>query len=116
MIGLDFQFSGELWKVQGASSWHFVTLPTDIADGIKFAMGGKRPGFGSVRVLARIGGTVWNTSVFPDAASGSYFLPVKAAVRKAEKITPGMCVEVRLDIEDQAFLASQVPHSPSSPT
>lgn len=102
MIGLDFQFSGALWKVEGPGSWHFITLPKEIADAIKFALGGKRPGFGSVRVLARIGGTVWNTSVFPDAASGSYFLPVKAAVRKAEKITPGMCVEVRLDIEDRA--------------
>jgi hypothetical protein len=102
MLGLNFRFSAELWKVEGASSWHFVTLPKGVADEIRFALGGKRPGFGSVRVLARIGKTAWNTSVFPDAASGSYFLPIKATVRKAEKIVVGLAVEVSLDVEDHA--------------
>ncbi len=40
-----------------------------------------KPGFGSIRVTARIGETAWATSVFPDKASGGWVLPVKKAVR-----------------------------------
>ena len=57
-----------------------------------------RSGFGSVRVKARIGKTHWDTSVFPDKASKSYLLPVKASVRKAEKLAAGKTVMIELDI------------------
>jgi hypothetical protein len=46
----------------------------------------KQRGFGTRRVQATIGTTVWETSLFPDRASGSYFLPIKAAVRRAEEL------------------------------
>jgi len=40
--------------------------------------------------------STWSTSVFPDASSGSYLLPVKAAVRRTEGIDHGDLVTARL--------------------
>jgi hypothetical protein len=89
------RFTTQLWlhsEMPGA--WCFATLPLDAADEIRAS--GERRGFGSVRVRATIGGTQWETSVFPDARSGSYLLPVKAAVRRAERIDGGDTVTVTL--------------------
>ncbi len=49
---------------------------------------GKRRGFGSVRVTARIGESVWQTSLFP-RKTGGWFLPVKKPVRLAEGLDFG---------------------------
>lgn len=56
-------------------------------------------GFGSVRISALIGNTSWQTSIFPDKKSGCYFLPLKADVRKKEKLIDGQTVSVKLGID-----------------
>jgi hypothetical protein len=56
---------------------------------------GKRRGFGSVKVEARIGDSVWRTSVFPPK-EGGWFLPVKKAICRAEGLTEKEEVEVAL--------------------
>lgn len=88
MVGTRFTFTAVLFKYAAENAWHFVTLPPDISARIKFLQAGRR-GFGSVRVKAIIGKTPFETSLFPDAQSGSYLLPVKAAVRRDEKIGHG---------------------------
>lgn len=89
-------FEADLWLYPGAkAAWHFITVPADISRSLRF-FAGQTNGFGSIRVRVRIGETVWETSVFPDKASGCYFLPVKAAVRKAERMSTGDRVKVEL--------------------
>jgi len=75
----------------------FLTVPVDESDQIREMVPVKR-GFGSVRVEVAVGETAWRTSVFPDSKSGSYFLPVKKAVRTAQKVDVGDKVEVELTI------------------
>jgi len=58
---------------------------------------GKRRGFGSVKVTARIGASEWRTSVFPQK-SGGWFLPVKKAIQRAEGLVQGEPVEVELEL------------------
>lgn len=58
---------------------------------------GKRRGFGSVKVTARIGGSEWQTSLFPQK-TGGWFLPVKKPVRLAEGLDYGETVEVELEL------------------
>jgi Domain of unknown function (DUF1905) len=94
-----FPFTAQLWKYSGESAWHFVTLPSDISARIKFLQSGRR-GFGSVRVLATIGKSTFETSVFPDSKSGCYLLPVKASIRKAEKIGHGDEVKCLIELRD----------------
>lgn len=95
MNELVYAFRAELWKYQGKAAWFFVTVPKAESDRIRFLQGAKRKGWGSVRVVAAIGKTRWKTSVFPDK-SGCYVLPIKAAVRTAEKIKSGACVKVEI--------------------
>ncbi len=97
---MTFEFKGKLWRWQGdaPAAWHFITLPDDVAGQIKFITG-QRKGFGSVRVGVRIGDTRWKTSLFPDSKTGSYFLPVKAEVRKTERVADGDWVQVKVSVD-----------------
>ncbi len=87
-------FAADLWRYPGDAGWYFVSLPLDVATDIRETV--EPRGFGSVRVTATVGATTWSTSVFPDASSGSYVLPVKAAVRRAESLDEGAVVTVHL--------------------
>ncbi|WP_432893979.1 DUF1905 domain-containing protein [Kribbella sp. CA-245084] len=51
-------------------------------------------GWGMIPVVAEIGGTAWDTSMFPK--DGRYLLPVKASVRRAEDLDDGDVPTVRL--------------------
>ncbi|MEP1932083.1 MAG: DUF1905 domain-containing protein [Roseibium sp.] len=93
----DITFSAKAWKSKGQGAWTFVTMPTDIADQIRFLMSGqKAKGWGMIKVKARIGSSDWDTTIWPDKTSDSYLLPLKAAVRKSEKISEGDSVTVDL--------------------
>ncbi len=72
-----------------SANWHFVPITKKIGQEIRTTYGKSARGFGAVKVEVTIGGTVWQTSMFPDKYSGSYILPIKAAVRKKEEIEAG---------------------------
>lgn len=92
---IEGEFVADVWRYDGdAAAWYFLTLPLDLADEIRSRA--EPVGFGSVRVTATIGATTWSTSVFPDKVSGSYVLPVKAAVRRAERLSDGSPAQVSL--------------------
>ncbi|WP_265570745.1 DUF1905 domain-containing protein [Sphingomicrobium nitratireducens] len=90
-------FVAPLFKWPGGN-WYFVRLPEEAAIEARFESGGLRGGFGSIKVAARVGLTEWRTSIFPEKESGSFLLPMKAAVRHAESLTEGEAVDVRLDV------------------
>ena len=75
-----------------------MTVPFEVGVEIKLATLGLRHGFGSVRVRADINGQEFETSLFPDKASASFMLPVKASVRKALGLTKGQTIEVSLSL------------------
>ena len=93
---LEVSFDAELWLHDGEGGWHFVTLPADLADDIRERSTGR--GFGSVRVSAVVGETRWETSLFPETRTGSYVLPVKQQVRRANDLAAGDTVTVRLTV------------------
>lgn len=100
-ISSGLRFSGELWVYSTEkTAWHFVSLPRELAHQINFFHPRQphQPGFGSIRVGVTIGGSEWQTSIFPDKKSQSYFLPIKAEVRARERLTVGDKVEVVLAI------------------
>lgn len=103
MVDLSFNFQGECWLWAGEkAAWHFIRLPQEKSAEIKFFnenLHEKKRGWGAVRVEVTIGKTTWQTSIFPDAKSGSYLLPTKSSVRKAEGFAAGDLVEVQLHIE-----------------
>jgi hypothetical protein len=92
--------TGALWRWKSPNSdapaaWFFITIDGEAATAIR-SRSVTRRGFGSVKVSARIGATVFQTSVFPAKEVSGFLLPVKAAVRKAERIAEGDIVTVRI--------------------
>ncbi|NUR71391.1 MAG: DUF1905 domain-containing protein [Hamadaea sp.] len=94
------EFAAELWlwDARKLDSWTFVSLPAEASQEIRELTDGLRRGFGAVRVQVTIGTSSWATSIFPDAKSGCYVLPVKKAVRRAEELHPGEIAEVSVEI------------------
>ncbi|SDT06818.1 DUF1905 domain-containing protein [Jiangella sp. DSM 45060] len=97
---LEFTFDAGLWAYGGEMSWVFVTVPPDVSAEIRAVPRPPRPGFGSVKVGVRLGGSSWSTSIFPDSTSGCYVLPVKKVVRTAEGVDDGDAVTVELTVRD----------------
>jgi hypothetical protein len=83
------------------ATWVFVSVPEDVSDEIR-DLGGPPRGFGSVRVEVTIGATTWRTSVFPNSDNpGTFSLPLKKAVRKAEGLEVGEVTRVGIRALDE---------------
>ena len=91
------EFTAPLKVWSGPAAWFFVSLPQAEAGMIRLAV--PRRGCGSVRVKARLGGSRWDPSIFPDSKADTYLLPVKASIRKAEGLYDGDPVTVELLID-----------------
>jgi hypothetical protein len=66
----QYSFKTEVWLYPGMAGWHFVSVPQG-----------------------------WKTSIFPDNKTGTYLLPLKADVRKKEKIGAGDTIMLSLEIQ-----------------
>lgn len=95
--------TGTLWRWTGSTNgtWHFLTIDGKAGEALSGTALMRRlersiGGFGSLKVAARIGDSLFATSVFPSKELG-WLLPVKAAVRKAEGLGEGDAVEVVLE-------------------
>lgn len=94
-----YTIKGSVWLYPGENAaWHFFTIPKKVTLEIDKVHKSKKRGWGSLRVEAKIGDTIWKTSIFPDRKAGTYMLPIKASVRKAEDIEANDQVTVRLSI------------------
>jgi len=93
---LDLTFSGELWYWRGPAPFHFITVPDDPSVALHALSADVSYGWGMIPVRARIGGSDWETSLFPK--DGGYVVPIKDAIRSAEGLAQGDTVTVRLTI------------------
>lgn len=94
---LELKFSGELWYWRGPAPFHFVKVPAAQSAKIKEISSGATYGWGAIPVVAKIGKTEFTTSIFPK--DGLYLVPVKNAVRFAEKIEVDDLVKVSMEIQ-----------------
>ncbi|MBX0329491.1 DUF1905 domain-containing protein [Oscillochloris sp. ZM17-4] len=93
---MDITFDGELWVWKGPAPWYFVTVPAQQCHDLRTIAGSVTYGWGMIPVQVRIGKTTWKTSLFPK--DGSYLVPVKASVRRAEHLEQGDTVTIRLEV------------------
>ncbi len=99
---MEYEFSAELyqWEARKADAWVFVQLPEPLADEVLDAGAHVARGFGSLRVEVRIGATTWRTSIFPSSSAGTFVLPVKKTVRRAQGLEVGQRATVHLRLVD----------------
>jgi hypothetical protein len=93
---VELTFNGEIWFWRGPAPWYFVTVPADQSGALADTANQVTYGWGMIPVVAEIGGARWETSLFPK--DGRYIVPVKAAVRRAERLEEGDTVTVRLTV------------------
>ena len=94
---MELSFDGEIWYWRGPSPFHFVSVPPEESDQIHAVSALVTYGWGAIPVTARVGKTVWTTSLFP--RSDGYAVPIKASVRQAEGLTLGATVHLILTLD-----------------
>ncbi|WP_061249626.1 DUF1905 domain-containing protein [Leptospira alstonii] len=99
MNSVTIHFQAAVWIYPGKGGWHFLTLPSTTSKEVR-SLFDKTPGsWGTIPVLAEIGATRWKTSIFPEKNSTKFVLPLKADVRKREKITVDQKIRASITIQ-----------------
>lgn len=103
-----YKIRADVWLYPGMSGWHFVSVPKGTAAEIKKEFGARARGWGSLPVTVtltaphrrsgQVAAATWKTSIFPDKKTGTYLLPLKAAVRKKAGIKNGDTITFSLSI------------------
>jgi Domain of unknown function (DUF1905) len=97
---MRYDFRAELWVHIGENPWYFVTMPPDQSDEIAEITAPMRKGFGSVRVEVKLGTFTWLTSIFPEAKTGCYVLPIKKQVRRGANLEVGQPISIAIRLVD----------------
>ena len=104
--GDTVRHAGPLWRwttPAAPAAWYFVTIDGVAGEALtaialmRRLEGGRRPGWGSLKVMVTVGESRWSTSVFPSKETG-WMLPLKASVRKAEALAEGNQVSLELEL------------------
>jgi hypothetical protein len=90
-------FDGPVISWRGPAPYYFVPVPDGECDLIAEVAAGITYGWGVIPATVRVGGTDFTTSLFPK--DGGYLVPLKDAVRKAEGLSEGDDVSVRLTLD-----------------
>jgi hypothetical protein len=93
---MNIEFGGVIIFWRGPAPWYFVAVPQEQSEDIKAMSSFLTYGWGVIPVRVRIGKTEFKTSLFPK--DGRYLVPIKASVRKAEKLKEGDTVTVHLEV------------------
>lgn len=93
---MDVEFDGEILYWRGPAPYYFVAVPNDKCVDLRAISKHVSYGWGVIPVKARIGRTVFETSLFPK--DGGYLVPIKDVVRNAEELDEGETVTVRLKV------------------
>jgi hypothetical protein len=91
------EFDGKIIFWRGPAPWYFVAVPDEQSSELKAISNFVTYGWGVIPVQVRIGNTTWKTSLFPK--DGRYLVPIKADVRKAEKLNEDDNVTVWLEVQ-----------------
>jgi len=94
---MDIEFTDAVFEWRGPAPYHFVWVPEEDAVVIQDVAAAVTYGWGMIPVAVTIGDTTVTTALWPK--DGSYVVPLKDRIRKAEGIELGDAVTVRLRID-----------------
>jgi hypothetical protein len=93
---MNIEFVGNILFWKGPAPWFFVAVPEEQSRELKAISNIVTYGWGVIPADVQIGKTEFQTSLFPK--DGLYLVPIKASVRKAEKLAVGDTVRVVLEV------------------
>jgi hypothetical protein len=94
---VELEFTERVFEWRGPAPYHFVRVPDDDAALIADVAGAVSYGWGMVPVTVSVGATTTTTALWPK--DGSYYVPLKDLLRRAEGFGPGEEVTVRLTLD-----------------
>ena len=94
---MDLEFRGEIIHWRGPAPFHFVAVPEEPSAAIEAVSSMVTYGWGCIPVEVRLGSTEFRTSLFP--REDKYLVPIKAAVRRAERVDVGDHVTLRITLD-----------------
>lgn len=95
MTASEVTVKGEAKIFSGPGGWVYVAVPKKHTDKLKGNV--KATAWGFIPITATAGKTSWKTSLLP-MGDGSFFIAIKAQVRKKEKIAIGDIVTVKYSL------------------
>jgi len=90
----EFTVRGKVFEWRGPAPFHFVAVKGEQAEEIRDLAAAVTYGWGMIPVTCRIGDTSFTTSLWPK--DGEYYVPLKDAVRSAEKVRLGSLITVHM--------------------
>ncbi|TNM64416.1 DUF1905 domain-containing protein [Streptomyces sp. NP160] len=93
---MDLEVTGEVFSWRGPAPFHFLALGDDDAAELAEVAAAVTYGWGMVPVRGRLGGTDFTTSLWPK--EGTFYVPLKHEVRRAEGVEVGDVVTVHLHV------------------
>lgn len=94
---MEWRFSAPIIEWRGPAPFYFVATPEEVTDDIDQLAPQLTYGWGVIPVQVRLGATSWSTSLFP--REGTYLIPLKVAVRRAEGVDLGDHVTLTLSVQ-----------------
>lgn len=89
-------FRSQVIEWRGPAPYLFAPLPPEAAEEVRSIAKAATYGWGCLPAIVRIGATSCTTSLFPK--DGTYLVPIKVALQKAERVGLGDVVDVELRI------------------
>lgn len=77
-----------------AAPWLYVPIPLEKVPPVKTG------GWGSIPVRVSVGSSTWDTSLFP-IKKDHYFVPIKKAIARAERLRVGDSVTVHYQVRQR---------------
>lgn len=100
----EFEVSGMVKRFPGDLGWHYVEIPESIGADLRILIKGLWPAL--LRSVFKIDKTTWESSIMP-IKNGPLFIAIPAKVRKAQVISFGDAVTVKVQLKDKAFSSSE---------
>ena len=93
---MEFEFEAEVFEWRGPAPFYFVATPEEISQDIEELKSELSYGWGVIPAKLTIHQTSVTTSLIPK--KGSFFVPLKDAIRKPNQIELGDLVQVLLEL------------------
>lgn len=91
---IKYEFQAKIWLYTGQGAWHFVSLPQGMAKEIRDNLQSEEEGWGRLKATAKTGSSQWETAIWFDTKQQTYLLPLKAEIRKKEKLKAEDVIDV----------------------
>ena len=94
---MKFEFESKVIEWRGPAPFYFATTPDAITREIETSAGHLSYGWGCIPVDITVGNTTLYTALIP--REGTYYVPLKAVLRKAEALELGDSLKIKLAVK-----------------